>query len=90
MKEWEGLSPEYRQLLEELADLEHKQWWAWTLAIEHKLPEKITKHWKKNWKPYDELPEFEKDKDRLWAMNVFSILEKGLPKCRWCGHDPSS
>jgi len=89
MKEWEGLSPEHRQLIEELSNVEHIQWMSWAAAIEKYVPKEIAERWKKNWKPYNQLSEDEKDKDRRWAMCIYSVLQKGLPKCRFCGHDPS-
>ena len=89
MKEWEKLSPEHRQIIEELADIEHKQWWSWTLALEPKMPKEVVARWKRNQIPYSELSEMDKDLDRRWAMVVYSVFEKGLPICRWCGHDPT-
>ena len=34
--------------------------------------------WKKYWVPYSELDEETKDKDRVWAEEVLSILKKHL------------
>lgn len=89
MKDLEGLSPEHRKLVEELAELEHTQWRSWTLALEPEMPKEVVERWKKNWKPYAELSEMNKDLDRRWALCVLDILTKGLPKCRLCGDDPS-
>ena len=97
-----------KELREELAELEHKQWESWTrYIIEHLfdayeqgkgnsndeiaqmkglgwLIEKelvpMMKKWQKNWKPYSELSEEEKDKDRIWADKVLGKLKQEQAK----------
>lgn len=63
---------------EELADLEHQQWMAWTQHIagewEDYLPVELLVKWEKNWKPYSDLTEEEKDKDRKWADKALQTL----------------
>lgn len=65
---------------EELAALEHRQWMHWTKWLvnesDHDIPEELEEKWKKNWKPYSELPEDEKDKDRKWANKAVKIIEE--------------
>lgn len=67
-------------LLEELAELEHNQWISWTKALVKKhdkdLLLDITSKWKRNWKPYKDLTEKEKGKDRVWARKVINIIER--------------
>jgi hypothetical protein len=66
-----------RELLEELAALEHRQWIHWTQGLKQRedLPEHLTARWAKNWKPYDELDEETKEHDRKWARKVLDILD---------------
>ena len=93
-----------RELREELAELEHKQWESWTRYITEHLFDAyeqgkgnsndeiaqmkglswsigkelvpMMKKWHKNWKPYLELTEEEKDKDRIWADKVLGKLKE--------------
>lgn len=64
-------------ILEKLADLEHKQWMHWSkyVAENYDIPEELEKKWEKSWKPYEELSEEMKDKDRKWARKVLEIIE---------------
>jgi len=66
------------KLLEELAELEHEQWWTWAeeLMDTEDLSEDREKRWKKDFKPYDKLPEDVKDFDREWAEKVLKIVDK--------------
>ena len=40
----------------------------------------MMKKWQKNWKPYSELSEEEKDKDRIWADKVLGKLKQEQAK----------
>lgn len=64
-------------LVERLAELEHRQWMSWTkyLVENHDIPENLEEKWKKNWMPYEELPEEEKEKDRKWARKAVKRVE---------------
>jgi hypothetical protein len=74
------------QLLEKLAELEHKQWEHWSKAtIDYIAGEPdgwetrkrvLTKHheWLEQWKPYEDLTEEQKEKDREWARKVLKII----------------
>jgi len=66
------------KLLEELSELEHKQWmkWAKTILKEEDISEERGKRWKKDFKDYKDLPEDVKEFDREWARKVIKILEK--------------
>lgn len=63
-------------LKEDLAALEHRQWMSWTkyLVDNYDLPRELVEKWKENWKPYEELSEVEKEKDRKWMRKVLEQL----------------
>lgn len=66
-------------LLEKLAALEHEQWKHWT---KHFLKGKHTPNDLRRWLyqidlSYDELPEEDKEKDRVWARKVLEIMKDG-------------
>ena len=68
-----------KKLIEELAELEHQQWWDWAKDIlkTEDITEERAKRWKKNsFKPYKDLSEEQKDKDREWAEKVLKIVNK--------------
>ena len=71
-----------KQLIEDLADLEHQQWMLWSkeIASKEKLSKKRLKRWKKLWKPYKELTEKEKEQDRIWAKKVLKTQYKSTKK----------
>jgi hypothetical protein len=78
-----------KELLEDLAALEHTQWAHWTEYMLSKISYRIVPHgigcecddcedlrrWYKQIKtPYSELTEKEKDSDREWARRVMGVL----------------
>jgi len=72
-------------LLEDLAELEHKQWAHWTKYMLNRLEqlERELMDQKENWRrqiatPYSELTEKEKDSDRSWASKSLEITAKRL------------
>jgi len=73
-----------KELREELSELEHKQWESWTKYIIENVPiekrgllyDDLRAKWSKNWKPYSELTEEEKDKDRIWADRVLEKIDQ--------------
>ena len=77
-----------KNLLEELAELEHEQWRSWTKYLVDECEkdeygvvgfwEFEKAKWKKNWKPYKDLTEKEKAKDRVWARKVLNLIERYL------------
>lgn len=70
------------KLIEELSDLEHDQWVKWSRVTFLKLDDftidEIVNKWRPNWKPYSELPEEEKEKDRIFARKVIERLIEWL------------
>lgn len=68
------------QLLEELSDLEHRQWMKLTKyyaeSDEFEVSDKKLDHWRSIWKPYSELSGEQKDKDRKWGRKVLNIIEE--------------
>lgn len=64
-------------LLERLAEIEHDQWISWTKAIQRRVTPKERERWRKLWKPYSQLTEEEKDKDRAWAKKVMKTVKSG-------------
>lgn len=63
--------------LEALASLHHSLWMTWAkkiMASEPRLSEKRRERWESYMRPYDKLTEKEKDKDRLYARKVLSLL----------------
>lgn len=66
------------KLIEQLAELEHDQWVSWSRSVWERNGGHITsdlyKHWEKNWIPYSELSEEEKEKDRKWARKTLKII----------------
>jgi hypothetical protein len=69
-----------KKLIEELAELEHKQWEEWSKDISKK--EDISKdrldRWKEYWTSYSSLDEDVKDDDREWAEKIYNTIEKYL------------
>lgn len=65
-------------LLESLADLEHRQWisLAKFLLKNENISEPRRKRWKKLFVPYNELSEKEKDQDREYAYKVIRLLKR--------------
>ena len=65
------------KLIEELSDLEHKQWGHWTKYMLDNLTEENKKNWKRqiNTK-YIDLSEEQKDMNREWAEKVLKIVLK--------------
>ena len=67
-------------LLEQLAELEHEQWEAWSKSLarsEHLSKERIER-WEKLWVPYELLPFAEQEKDRSWAKEVLKIVDSKI------------
>lgn len=69
-----------RSKREDLAELEHDQWIAWSKNIaetEQITPARLER-WKELWRPYAELTEAEKDQDREWADQALDTLLDNL------------
>lgn len=78
----ENLSEGAKQLIEDMADLEHQQWMFWSkdIAKKEKLSKERLNRWKKLWKPYSQLTEQEKEQDRVWARKVLLTQYKSAEK----------
>jgi hypothetical protein len=61
-------------LLERLAELEHKQWMAWSQAVAAEVSAERRRRWQECWVPYEQLPDEVKEQDRLWARQVLALL----------------
>ena len=72
---FEENTEERKILREKLAELEHEQWMEWSKDISRKeeLSIERLKRWQNLWKPYNELPEVEKEQDRVWADKVLAV-----------------
>ena len=72
----ENLSEGAKNLIEDLADLEHQQWIHWTkYFLRHHHYKNFRKRWKKQIEtPYNKLSEKEKEPDRVWAKKVLWTL----------------
>ena len=75
-----------KSILEKLAALEHEQWAHWTEYMVKSVPVEFSNEDIKRWRrqietPYEELSEYEKDADRIWASKVLVIIMEhyGLP-----------
>lgn len=77
------------EFLENLAELEHEQWVAWSKSLCEQvlsnLGEEVTgrkmferhQRWLSLWKPYDNLSDEIKEQDRIWARKVLKLLKGG-------------
>lgn len=65
-------------LLEDLSELEHKQWMDWSknIADSEHINQEREKRWEDLWVPYDDLSEADKDKDREWGNKAIKIVKK--------------
>jgi len=65
-------------LLEKLAELHHVLWqdWARHIMSEEAISTQRVQRWARLFVPYDELPEKEKEKDRVLARKVMKIIEE--------------
>lgn len=65
-----------KELLEELAKIEHNQWIEWSKAIQSEISEDRRNRWKKYWVDYEDLSEDVKEQDRVYARKVIDAVEK--------------
>lgn len=72
------------QLLEKLAELEHDQWIHYSKNLSKRIQQsssiddlrnKTVTRWKRKWRPYEDLSDKEKEKDRIWAYKVLELLK---------------
>jgi hypothetical protein len=65
------------ELIEKLADLEHRQWCQWArrlMATEPGLSKERVQRWEKLMCDYSELPEEWKEYDREWARLIYEAV----------------
>jgi len=87
----EGAEPLYthpadltdEEIIESLAELEHKQWmkWADTIMQTEKISDDRFARWASCMIPYADLSEEMKEFDREWARKALAILRKAQEKC---------
>ena len=67
-----------KDIIEKLAELEHKQWMYWSkaMASTEKLSVARLRRWKDLWRPYKDLPAKIRTQDRKWAKRVLKIVEE--------------
>lgn len=71
---------ESSELLEDISSLVHEQWWDFAEKIAPEIDPEHAKAWEKLFVPYDELPEEEKEKDRVFAKRiVFRLQNREAP-----------
>lgn len=68
------------ELLEALAELEHRQWmdWSLTLVDTEDISLERRDRWRQLWKPYSELTEEEKHQDRRYAEDILWVIKKHM------------
>lgn len=71
----------YSKLIEQLAELEHKQWqsWAEELTKQERISPTRLARWKTLFKPYSKLSETQKNQDREWAEKVIELVPFKCP-----------
>ena|SRR3972149_4712869 len=76
-------------MIEELAELEHEQWIAWSknIAGSERISKDRLERWKPLWKKYSKLTEKEKNQDRKWAMYVWRKIARVIQNVMWCPMD---
>ena len=66
-----------KDLLETLADLEHRQWAHWTrYMLDNYTPENVERWRRQLQTEYSDLSEREKDSDRIWASTVLFHIDE--------------
>ena len=67
-------------LFEQLAELEHEQWMAWSkdIASKENISQVRLERWRSLGKPYSKLTEEQKDQDRLWVEKVMRCFKQHL------------
>lgn len=63
-----------KELIEQLAKLEHDQWMEWSKSVSKEVSEERLNRWKKLWIPYSKLSEEMKEEDRKYARKVLNLL----------------
>ena len=73
-----SLTPEQKtELIEKLADLEHKQWGHWTRHFLEFYSRSNRRRWERqSHTAYKNLSDEEKESDRVWVRKVLELLEE--------------
>ena len=71
---------------EQIAELEHEQWIAWSknIAETDNISIERAERWAKLWIPYSELTEDQKDQDRIWADKILALSGTTDIECLEC------
>jgi hypothetical protein len=64
------------ELLEKLAELEHKQWQRFARAVISEVAPQRQSRWKKYFIPYDKMDDKAKNLDREQAKRVMEIVDE--------------
>ena len=71
------MSKSRKELLEALADLEHRQWQLWTRYMLDNYTPKNVERWRRQIQTsYHDLSDSEKDSDRTWAAHALFIFDE--------------
>ncbi len=73
-----GAALDEKQLLEELANLEHQQWTKWSRTVAERVDTETRARWENYWIPYEQLSEETKEQDRIWARRILKALQKSI------------
>jgi len=67
-----------KDLLEELAALEHEQWieWSKAISVDERISEERLRRWHELWVPYENLPGESKEDDRIYARKVLECIHE--------------
>lgn len=83
-----------KQMIEDLAELEHNIWveWSRSIARSESISMPRLKRWKALWKPYSQLTEEQKEEDRILARRITEVQFKSAEKelIRQMGEGPGS
>lgn len=63
-------------LVEALAEIEHKQWMHWSQAVAVKVADATKAKWQRSWVDYAQLTDDLKETDRVWARRVVTLLRQ--------------
>lgn len=62
--------------LERISAKVHDAWVSWSKQIQRRVKPVWRERWRDLWKPYDQLPEDEKEKDRVWGRKIVKTVKK--------------
>lgn len=64
-------------VVEKLAEAIHNMWCGWSVHAAEQVDKEIRERWEKMWIAYSELPEIEKEKDRVEARGLLDLVKTG-------------